>query len=77
MLPFEDEVADYVHKTKNHVLYRVTPIYIGNEPICRGVQMEACSVEDDGKGICYNVFVYNIQPGIKINYATGESHLID
>lgn len=75
MLPFENEVADYVHDTGNHVLYRVTPLFIDDELVCRGVQMEALSVEDNGKGVCYNVFVYNIQPGIQINYATGESCL--
>lgn len=76
MLPFENEVADYVHKTKNHVLYRVTPLFIGNELVCRGVQIEAYSVEDNGKGVCYNVFIYNVQPSIKINYENGDSELI-
>lgn len=73
MLPFENDVAAYVKRTGNHVLYRVTPIYNGKDLLCRGVQMEAYSVEDDGKGICFNVFAYNVQPGIKIDYATGES----
>lgn len=75
MLPFENEVADYIRKTGNHVLYRVTPIFEGDNLIASGVQMEALSMEDDGKGICFNVYVYNIQPGISINYATGESLL--
>lgn len=73
MLPFEDEVADYVHETNNHVLYRVTPVYDGNNLVADGVQMEALSVEDDGEGVCFNVFVYNVQPGIIIDYATGNS----
>lgn len=74
MLPFEDEVADYVHDTGNHVLYRVTPVYEGDELVARGVHMEAYSVEDSGAGVCFNVFVYNIQPGITIDYATGDSY---
>lgn len=75
MLPFENMVADYVKETKNHVLFRVTPIFYGNELVARGVQMEAYSVEDHGDGICFNVFVYNVQPGITIDYMTGKSHL--
>ena len=75
MLPFENMVADYIKETNNHVLYRVTPDFVGNELVARGVQMEAYSVEDDGDGICFNVYVYNIQPGITINYATGASQL--
>ncbi len=75
MLPFENEVADYIRETDNHVLYRVTPIYDGTNPVASGVQMEAYSVEDEGAGICFNVFVYNNQPGIEIDYATGESRL--
>ena len=73
MLPFENMVADYVQETGNHVLYRVTPIFQGTELVARGVQMEAESVEDQGEGICFNVYVYNDQPGITIDYATGES----
>lgn len=76
MLPFEDMVADYIRETGNRVLYRVTPIFEGNNLLANGVQMEAFSIEDDGEGICFNVFVYNAQPGIKISYATGESELI-
>lgn len=74
MLPLEDAVADYVKETGNHVLYRVTPIYDGNNLISAGLQIEAMSVEDAGKGICFNVFCYNVQPGIVIDYATGESY---
>lgn len=73
MLPFENMVADYVKETGNHVLYRVTPIYQGNELVARGVQMEALSVEDKGEGICFHVYVYNNQPGVVIDYATGMS----
>ncbi len=73
MLPFENEVADYVEKTGNHVLYRVSPIYEDDDLVARGVQMEALSVEDEGRGISFNVFVYNVQPGIEIDYSTGES----
>ena len=77
MLPFEDEVADYVKSTGNHVLYRVTPVYEGDNLVVNGVVMEAYSVEDSGDGICFNVFVYNVQPGIKIDYATGESSIAE
>lgn len=73
MLPFENEVADYVKATNNHVLYRVTPVFSGDNLIADGVEMEAYSVEDQGQGICFHVFVYNMQPGIEIDYATGES----
>ena len=73
MLPFENMVADYIKETGNHVMYRVTPIFDGDNLVASGVQMEAYSVEDDGEGICFNVFCYNVQPGIEIDYATGES----
>ncbi len=73
MLPFENEIAEYVKSTGNHVLYRVTPIYDGDDLVAKGVQMEAYSVEDKGEGVCFNVYAYNVQPGIKIDYATGES----
>lgn len=77
MLPFENEVHDYILKNKkNHVLYRVTPIYEENNLVASGVQMEAFSVEDKGEGVCFNVYVYNVQPGIKIDYATGDSKRI-
>lgn len=78
MLPFENKVADYLNEkanNKNHVLYRVTPIFEGNNLVASGVQMEAYSVEDNGKGVCFNVYVYNVQPGIAINYKNGESWL--
>lgn len=75
MLPFENQVADYVKETNNHVLYRVTPIFKNDELVARGVQMEAYSVEDNGSGVCFNVYVYNVQPGIIIDYATGNSEL--
>ena len=73
MLPFEDKVADYVKTTGNHVLYRVRPIFKGSDLVARGVQMEAESVEDSGKGISFNVYCYNVQPGIRINYKDGSS----
>ena len=74
MLPFESEVADYIdNNPNNHVLYRVTPIFEGNNLLAKGVQIEAYSVEDEGKGVCFNVFVYNVQPEIHIDYATGEN----
>ena len=77
MLPFENMVADYVKETGNHVMLRVTPVYNGDELVARGVQMEGYSVEDAGDGISFNVFIYNVQPGITINYATGDSALAD
>lgn len=73
MLPFENMVADYIKDTGNHVMYRVTPEFEEDNLVACGVQMEALSVEDDGEGISYNVYVYNIQPGIEIDYATGDS----
>ena len=75
MLPYENMVADYIKETNNHVLYRVTPVFEGNNLVATGVQMEAKSVEDNGEGIEFNVFVYNVQPGITIDYATGDSAL--
>lgn len=73
MLPFENMVADYVKETGNHVLYRVTPVFDGDNLVASGVQMEALSVEDEGEGVCFNVYAYNNQPGVTIDYATGES----
>lgn len=73
MLPFENLVADYVEETGNRVLYRVTPVFIGDELVARGVQMEAMSVEDGGAGVSFNVFCHNVQPGVEIDYATGGS----
>lgn len=74
MLPFENQVAEYVKRTNNHVLYRITPIFEGENLLASGIQMEAKSVEDNGEGICFNVYVYNVQPGVIIDYSTGESH---
>lgn len=73
MLPFENMVADYIRETGNHVLYRVTPVFEGDNLVASGVQMEAKSVEDHGEGILFNVYCYNVQPGIQIDYATGKS----
>ncbi len=73
MLPFEREISDYIETTGNHVLYRVTPCFKDLELIARGVHIEALSLEDNGFGICINVFVYNVQPGIGIDYQTGDS----
>lgn len=75
MLEFENKVADYVKETNNHVLYRVTPIFEETNLLASGVQMEAMSVEDNGKGISFNVYLYNVQDGITIDYKTGESKL--
>ncbi len=75
MLPFENMVAEYIEETENHVLYRVTPVFEGDELVARGVQMEALSVEDDGEGVCFNIYAYNCQPGIAIDYETGDSEL--
>lgn len=76
MTRFENMVADYIKETDNHVLYRVTPVFTGNNLVADGVLMEAWSVEDNGDGICYCVYLYNVQPGVEINYATGESKLV-
>ena len=77
MLPFENKIDDYIEQNENnHVLYRVTPIFEGDNLLASGVEIEAYSVEDRGQGICFNVYVYNVQPGITINYANGESELI-
>lgn len=73
MLPFENEVAEYVTSTENHVLYRVTPVFEGDNLLASGVKMEAWSVEDNGKGVCFNVYCYNVQPGVVITYATGKN----
>ena len=73
MLPFENEVADYVERTGGRVLYRSTPIFQGDEPLCRGVHLEALSLDDGGLGVAFNVFCYNVQLGVGIDYATGDS----
>lgn len=75
MLPFEKQVMEYLDTSDNHVLYRVTPLFNGSELVARGVEMEAYSVEDKGKGICFHVFIYNQQPGITIDYMTGASKI--
>ena len=75
MLPWEEKVMRYLDNSDNHVLYRVTPYFKGKELLSRGVEMEAYSVEDEGKGICFHVFIYNIQPGIVLDYSTGESRV--
>ncbi len=75
MLPFEEMTGDYIRETGNHVLYEVTPIFSGNNLLADGVHMQARSIEDDGDGICFNVFVYNVQPGIEIDYSTGRNKL--
>jgi len=77
MIKYEDEVADYIEKTENHVLYRATPVYVGDNLLASGIQLEAFSIEDSGKGICFNVYLYNVQPGVDINYANGNSTLAD
>ena len=73
MLPFEELVGDYIRDTGNHVLYRVTPVFEGRDLVAQGVQMEAQSVEDGGEDICFNVYCYNVQPGVEIDYATGAN----
>ena len=75
MKPFEDMVRDYIKETGNHVMYRVTPVYTGDNLVADGVIMEGYSVEDEGEGLSYNVYAYNVQPGIEIDYATGDSRL--
>ena len=75
MLPFEMEVMEYLDNSDNHVLYRVTPYFKDDELLARGVELEAYSVEDNGKGVSFHMFVYNVQPGIEIDYRTGESKL--
>ena len=77
MLPFEDQVGDYIEATRNHVLYRVTPLYEGENLVASGVLIEAYSVEDGGDGVSFNVYCYNVQPGIAIDYRTGDSHIVE
>lgn len=73
MLPYETAVADFIRETGYHVLYRATPLFVGDELVCRGVELEACSVEDGGEGISFHVFCFNVQPGFTIDYATGKA----
>lgn len=75
MLDMENKVTEYIKKTNNHVLYRVRAIYDGDNLLASGIQMEALSIEDNGKGIKFNIYIYNVQPGIKIDYKTGDSEL--
>lgn len=77
MLKYENKVGNYIRKTNNHVLYRVTPVYDGNNLLAKGVQMEALSVEDNGKGIKFNVFIYNVEPKVEINYTDGSNKLTE
>lgn len=77
MLPFENEVANYVETTDNHVMYRVTPIFEGDNLLASGVLMEAKSVEDNGDGVMFNVYCYNVQPGIEIDYSTGANYKVE
>ena len=77
MLPFENLVADYVKETDQHVLYRVTPVFQGQDLVARGVLMEGLSVEDNGEGVTFCVYAYNVQPGVDIDYATGDNHASD
>lgn len=77
MLQFENAIGNYVRDTGNHVMYRVTPVFVGDELIARGVHMQAISVEDEGEGLAFNVFCYNVQPGIDIDYETGDNRLSD
>lgn len=77
MLPFENMVADYIKETNNHVMYRVTPVFKGSNLVASGVQIEAYSVEDEGEGICFNVYCYNTQPGVEIDYYNGDSWVSD
>jgi DNA-entry nuclease len=77
MLPFEDQIEQYVESTGNHVMYRVTPCFAGEELVARGVHMQAVSVEDNGEGLSFNVFCYNVQPGIEIDYLTGDNRIAE
>mgnify|MGYP002750791285 FL=1 len=76
MLPFENDVADYIEITNNHVYYKATPIFQGNNLVANGVQMQAYSVEDNGQGVSFNVYCYNVQPGVAIDYATGDNQAV-
>ena len=77
MIDFENSVASYIKETNNHVLYRVTPIFENNNLLAKGIQIEAYSIEDNGKGISFNVFIYNVQEGIYIDYSTGDSQILE
>ncbi|HIV22618.1 MAG TPA: DNA/RNA non-specific endonuclease [Candidatus Merdiplasma excrementigallinarum] len=75
MLPFEEMVGDYVREEDGHVLYRVTPVFEGSDLVARGVEMEGYSVEDQGESVSFHIFAYNVQPGVEIDYATGDNWL--
>lgn len=77
MIPYEEKVANYVKESGNHVLYRATPIYVGANRMASGIQLEGYSIEDHGKGLSFNVYLYNVQPGVNIDYANGSSELAD
>ena len=77
MIEFEEKVAKYIKETGNHVLYRVTPVYVGDNLVASGVQLEGYSIEDKGQGICFNAYLYNVQPGVDIDYANGSSERAD
>ena len=77
MLDNEMEVLEYIRETGNHVRYRVTPVFVGDELVARGVLMEAYSIEDDGEGICYCIYAYNVEPGVEIDYRDGSNHAIE
>ncbi len=77
MIPFENQIADYIKETKNHVMYRITPVFTGNNLLAEGIILEAYSVEDEGDGISFNLFIYNVQPKVDIDYATGKSTAIE
>ena len=77
MLPFENQIASYIERTNHQVLYRVTPIFEDNDLLCKGVVMEGWSLQDDGAGICFNVFCYNVQPGIVIDYSNGDNYIAE
>ncbi len=77
MLPFENGVRKYINETQNHVLYRVTPVYEGENLVASGVVLEAWSVEDNGKGVSFDVYIYNVQPGFYIDYSTGENQRLE
>ena len=77
MRPYEEQVADYIYDTGNHVFYRATPEFLGDELVCRGIEVEAYSLEDDGAGIDFRVWCPNVQPGVEIDYATGDARLAE
>ena len=77
MLDNEMEVLEYIRETGNHVRYRVTPVFVGDELVARGVLMEAYSIEDEGEGICWCIYAYNVEPGVEIDYRDGSNHAVE